>query len=149
MVDMRELNNLAVTFVNEEIEPRESRYMTALIRSVLQSGSRVIISSGTLDLVLDAYCVRKGISEYHATQSLTIGGLFLGATFRKFHLGKEKVCRLKKVGVNNKLSHIVFYSDSPTDLPLLKYANESWIVSLYKSQNWAKKYRYHEIIIED
>ena len=56
----------------------------------------------------------------------------------------------KVVLLNNKYKRTDFfsvaYSDSITDLPFLKWVDEGWVVSKYKSQLWPKKYALKEII---
>lgn len=61
-------------------------------------------------------------------------------------IGNEKILRINKVNIGNSVEFTISFSDSISDLPLLKFTQTGVVVSNKISQAWAIENGFEEII---
>lgn len=109
----------------------ENRLHTLIRESALQRiewhknrGDRVVIVSGTMDILIKKWCQSRGIGLI-ATVLIIKDGKITGKLKSNCY-SHEKVRRIKSEYDLNEFSYIYSYGDSPGDRPMLKLADESF-----------------------
>jgi phosphoserine phosphatase len=54
----------------------------------------------------------------------------------------EKVKRLERLGLRKDQTEITVYTDSSSDLPLLKYADKGIVVGKSQKPSWANRFEF-------
>ncbi len=108
----------------------------------------VLISGGYLPYV-KVFSENHNIDYYYATEFEYKNGLVTGNFLGKDCMNIQKIAVLEKCIKENNIdfNYSISYSDSITDLPLLKWTNEGYVISKDKTQNWSKENSLFEIII--
>ncbi len=108
----------------------------------------IIISGGYLPYV-KVFSEKNNIDFYYATEFEYKDGLVTGNFSGKDCMNIQKIAVLEKCIKENNIdfNYSISYSDSITDLPLLKWTNEGYVISKDKTQNWSKENSLFEIII--
>lgn len=144
------LERLAQRFAVEVLVTYENVELMDRLGGHLRAGDFVQLSSGGLGMYLRYWSQVKGIDLVHATELDFHRGVCTGFIKRGDCMYSEKVVRLKQLESERAelagLSRVV-YTDSITDLPLLQWSDEAWVISYEKGRNWPKKYGFKEIIL--
>ena len=145
---MKRLHNTPEVFYEDNVMANLIDPMYKLMQEHVQNGDYVMIISGGYTPYIKVFSEQHGINGYfatemaHDTQKLT--GKFLG----KDCLYGQKTVLLEQYLKSHKIDYTksIAYSDSISDLPLLQWADEGFVISKQNSQPWAKKYGMKEII---
>jgi len=127
------LQNLADQFAEDEIRSGLRPGAVKQIDAHKAAGDRILIASAGADLVVEAIAKRLGIETVVATKLAWIGTGDSQTCARHFGsencYGPGKLSRLQKCletfdDFNREKAHITVYSDSHSDLPVLKFADK-------------------------
>ena len=108
----------------------------------------VIIISGGYSPYIKVFAEQHGIKYFFATEIELSKNKVTGHFSGKDCLNQQKVELLEQFLQDNPIqfSSSIAYSDSSSDLPLLKWVNEGYVVSKDSSQKWAFENKLKEII---
>ncbi|MBB3227859.1 phosphatidylglycerophosphatase C [Luteibacter sp. Sphag1AF] len=102
------------------------RDAVATLRRHVDAGDRVVVVTGNDAPLIEAILDEVRLGGFELLASRTRGGLF-GVRLVSHNVGKEKVAVLKAAGV--PLPAAIAYTDSLSDLPLLRAATTPFIVN--------------------
>ena len=145
-----DMERLATDFVNEVLLGASNGALQSRLEEHLRAGDWVQISSGGIGVYLRIWGNKHAIWEVDATELEFRDGRCTGFLLGADCLYEEKVKRLEnRMELDAELGTLkrVVYSDSITDLPLLKWADEAWVVSYEKNRAWVKNYNLKELVI--
>lgn len=130
---------LTIFLGNQErktLEKLAVRYITRLqnllrtnlwneIMEIKRRGGRVVIVTASLDLWVEPWCRHNGL-ELISSRALWSQGRFTGRLDGANCRGREKVrCILETISLE-EYDEILAWGDSPSDLPMLQLAHQSW-----------------------
>ena len=133
---------VAKEFYQRCIKPRTINETLLELKRKQSDNWRIYIVSGGYDIYINLFAKDYGIelSNVVSNHLLFENGFFLG----KYDLncmGNEKV-KLLNNKINRENSLVIAYSDSISDLPMLNWADEAYVVAPY---TFAKRYNFHEL----
>ena len=141
-----ELEDLAKRYYEDEIKPHFISKLLSILEAEQLAGSKVCLISGGYNLYLKYF-----VEEYHIDHLIstriqfrnnTCTGMFDGLDC----LRENKILLLNMFYHNKNEFQSRSYSDSISDLPLLKWTNEGYGISRRESQEWISKNNLKEII---
>lgn len=129
------MQSCAQRFYNECIMPNLIMTTYNRLKSLQNNGYRIVIVSGGYDIYLNLFAEDNHIpfSDVLSTELLFDNNKFTGKMGEDC-MGYNKVLRIEKMFSKEKIYSISF-SDSITDLPLLTWTDESYLIlstSIYK-----------------
>jgi HAD superfamily hydrolase (TIGR01490 family) len=140
----------ALNYIDEIIYPGINIMILEKLRNFKRNGFLVFISSGGYEPYLTLFSEREGVDKLFCTRIEFIGGKASGAIVGKDCMFENKLTMLKEY---LSFEEIVFndsyvYTDSISDLPLLKWAKNPHVISYNKSQYWSKLNGFNEILLK-
>lgn len=115
-------------FMQEVIEPAVRPVAMALVERHKALGHRTLIITATNEWVTEPIARRFGVDELIAVRLERVGDRYTGEIAGTPSFREGKVTRIQQwlqvQGLRRADLRIVFYSDSPNDLPLLEFADE-------------------------
>ena len=147
-----ELNNLAKEYGKFLIEKLNSDIVEILKSHQQNSENTIMIVSGGYDVYINY------VAEFLKIKNVIASKIDINLNYKTTGWMKGKDCMFdSKIKLLNQFLHqnkidynnTISYSDSMSDLPLLKWTNEGFVISKNKSQEWAKKNGLKEIIYHD
>ena len=136
-VSKKQLETFGESFFREVILNRYRPEVVKEISRLKQLGFRTCIASGGYDVYLAYVKKQLAVDELVCTSLKYKKGIFTGFFTGKDCLGNAKLTLVcKQLGKLLTDSQSVFYSDSATDLPLLKYCCKGVVVCT-KIPDWA------------
>ena len=138
------LEALALRFYNEQVVPHLIGATICQIRQLQNEGYKVGLSSGGYDIYLKHFVKAYGLDFCHCSKLAFKNGRCTGRMIGKDCMRDEKVKQLAKSFGNG--ANAVAFSDSLSDLPLMKWASRGVVISRGKHQQWSEKYHFEEII---
>ena len=147
-ISEKKINSYAEEFYNEKLISSLIMPVYELFQSHINNKDHILILSGGYSPYVKLFAEKHKINGYYATNLEFNSGKLTGYFDGKDCLFQQKVILLEHYLQSNNLeySSSVAYSDSITDLPLLKWVDKAFVISKYKTQVWAKKYGFNEII---
>jgi HAD superfamily hydrolase (TIGR01490 family) len=144
------LDNLAESYYKEMIKPKLIGPVIAEMQKLVQQEYKICLVSAGYSIYLKYFATDYQINSIISTEiafdqdSHRCMGTILG----KDCIHYEKVNRIKSyfLGQNVDYNESISYSDSITDLPMLKLTGKSVVVSRSASQSWNNRYKFNEII---
>ena len=132
---------VAKEFYQKCIRPRIINETLMELKQKQADNWRIFIVSGGYDIYINFFAIEYGIelTNIIANHLLFKNEKFIG----KYDLncmGEEKV-KLLKNKINRENSFVIAYSDSLSDLPMLNWADEAYVVAPY---TFAKQYNFQE-----
>lgn len=140
----------AMDFVNTVIQNRYNNELLHKLREHKKKGDYIIVSSGGYEPYLKLFSEKEEVDKLFCTQIEFKSGFATGKIIDTDCMFENKVKLLEEYLTNNRdiqFTKTIVYSDSISDLPLLKWANQAYVVSYNASQNWAVKNNFNEIIL--
>lgn len=150
-ISEEKINQYSKDFYEEKLMRHLIKPLYALFLKHSNEGSHVIIISGGYEPYIRFFSEKHNIDYYFATkiafEKNKVSGFFLG----KDCLFKQKVVLLEQYIAQNNITfeESIVYTDSVTDIPILKWAKSAFVVSKNKPQIWAKEMGFNEIIWEN
>ena len=147
-LEKEKVEKYAYLFFENKIKTNLIEPLYELFLSHIDNKDHVLIISGGYSPYIKLFAETHKINGFFATELAFSSKKFTGFFKGKDCLFKQKVVLLKKYLESNKINYTssVAYSDSITDLPLLCWVDEPVVISKNKSQLWAVKYGFKEII---
>lgn len=142
------INSYAKEFYEDELLINLIQPLYELMLKHIKQDDYVLIISGGYSPYIKVFSEYHNIKDYFATEmeldNQKLTGFFQG----KDCLYGQKVVLLEQYLNKNQInfSKSIAYSDSISDLPLLLWANEGFVISKQHSQSWALKNNLKEII---
>lgn len=117
-----------VRFLQERVLPRVYPRALPLVRSHLEAGDLVVMTTATNRYITELTAAHFGIAHLLATEPEVVDGVFTGSTTGTLNMREGKVARLDEwlTARGETLGGFTSraYSDSMNDLPLLEAVNE-------------------------
>lgn len=104
--------------------------------------NRRIICSGGYNIYLEHFFSDDKVEGLLCTEFNFKNQKFTGFWKGKDCMREEKVKKLKDFGVKPSEYEVMVYTDSPSDLPLLNFANRGVVVGRNQQPDWAKKFEF-------
>lgn len=147
-ININVLDKLAGEYYEQVIKKKFVHILLDKLKEHIRLGDRVELVSGGYSIYLKYFCSEFGIQKLHSSIiDFDKAGNCTGRISGLDCLYKNKVVILKNCkdldSVENKS---IAYTDSITDLPLLNWVNVGVVVSKGKSQDWARKLGFEQII---
>lgn len=141
------LNQEAKNYYQEEIKPNLIKETIQELKRLKADNYEIVIVSGGYDIYLHYFAQEYNIDQLLCSNLLFKESAFTGSLDGKDCMGDEKVVRLKKLldKCNVDSYESIAYSDSISDLPFLKFANQAVVVSR-KPQKWAKSNHFNTLL---
>ena len=140
------IEHLAEEYYNDKIRPNFIEPVLSRLKELKKEGWRIVVISGGYEIYLRYFCIEFNIrlSDLIAVKIGFNDGLCNG----QFDGGDrlwDKVEQLNERFTKSSVDSIAF-SDSITDLPLLLWANKSFVVRRKDRQPWYNRNKFQEII---
>lgn len=142
-VKYEELDRLAEDYLKEKLLPNVVLPLIDRLREHIAHGERVCILSGGYDIYISKFAQYFGIEEVIASKIAFKNEICLGRLEGLDCMGENKLTYIRSIVSN---FYTICYTDSISDLPLLKAIDKPIVVSSIKPQEWAKQYLYEQII---
>ena len=142
--------NYANDYYNTIIRDNTLKLIVSELEKYVNQGDYVMIASGGYDVYLNKFAKDFGIKQVISTniefKKGKVSGFYVDG---KDCLFDEKVIQLNQFLNKNdlKFDKKIVFTDSITDLPLLMWANEAYVVSNRTTQTWPGKYNFKEIVL--
>lgn len=129
-MDMEELRQSGRRFANDRLPLLLRPAGTERLRWHQQQGHACVLVSASVDIYLAPWAHAMGFDDW-ITSSLATDdvGRFNGRLRGSNCFGEEKVRRIKRWLSGKEVSRCYAYGDSPGDLPMLRMANEGYLLS--------------------
>ena len=139
------LDNLAKEYYQKRLKPHFIDQLLSELLNKKEQGYEIVLVSGGYSIYLkyfaEEYCVNKVISSSIGFKRNICTGKFGSIDC----LNENKVILLESIYDRQNLECIA-YSDSITDLPLLTWVDEGYVVSRGRSQKWSYENKLNEIV---
>jgi len=96
--------------------------------------SAKVVISANFEFLVQPICDVLGIEDYRAIKLEEEKGIFTGVILGTIPYGEDKVEVYKNLSKETSCRHSIGLGDSISDLPLLNYLNEGFLVSFKKSK---------------
>lgn len=142
------ISALAKDFYQQELMPRLISPLYQLLQQHIKQEDYILVISGGYAPYIEIFANEHQLQKYFATEieitTSKVTGFFAGPDC----LYEQKVIFLNQFIRDNDITFTkkIAYSDSISDLPLLTWADEAFVVSKDKSQAWARQYGFKEIV---
>ena len=142
------IDALAIQYYNEVLIHHKIKHLHELLLKHIDNKDHILIVSGGyapyIKYFSEIYKLQYSFATEIEFHNNSATGMFSG----KDCLFNQKVVLIETYLRNNKMifDESIAYSDSITDLPLLRWADKAMVVSKGKSQKWAKENNFKEII---
>lgn len=149
-VSEEKIEKYAREFYDEKVMPNLIKPLYQLMQNHVSSGDHVLVISGGYAPYIKVFSEKHQIKAYFATEMALAAGKLTGKFAGKDCLYGQKTVLLEEYLKHNTINFTrkIAYSDSSSDLPLLQWADEAFVISRGQSQPWAKTYGFKEIIHE-
>lgn len=138
------LKKLADEFYISEIRNKFIPDIFEIFKKYYANKNKIIVISGGYEIYLQSFIDEYPNCELIATKLAFKNGRFTGYIQGADCLYSEKVNRL--LSGNYPQNKSVAYSDSSTDLPLLKWVDQGIVISRKQQQKWATRNNLQEIV---
>lgn len=148
---LQDLEEEARKYLDEEIIPGLNEVLIDRMLQHQRNNDHLIISSGGYHPYLILFCEKYGISPLFSSRIAVKNGRVTGFMEGADCMFTQKVTLLSKWTESEAISNLpkMCYTDSVTDMPLLRWADEAYVVSYSKPQKWVAENNFHEIIIHN
>lgn len=146
-----EIDEAAMSFYDNIVQSNIFTSMEDIIHTYQESGYKIIIISGGYSVYINLYAKKHGIDKVIANdfayKEKAGQKIFRGKCTAKDCMNQEKVFRLEDYLKGTSIEKSVAYSDSLSDLPILKWADKGVLVSKYKCRKSASENNLEQIVL--
>ncbi len=144
------LEEKAEGFYYEKIVPKLQEPMLGILKAYQQAGYGTYIVSGGYDIYLRFFADEYGLEGLFSTcLKFRRNDIFSGHILGKDCMEEEKVRILERYFEGEVIDDSISYSDSMSDLPLLKWTRKGVVVSKYQYRNWPSAKGLEQIVLKD
>lgn len=144
-VDFEEVDALAKGYYNNKIKPHLIKQMITELNSLKSDGYKIGLVSGGYNVYLKFF-----VEDYNLDFCLCTKIMFRDNKCQGKFIGKDCLRDNKLIYLNNYFTVApeisVSYSDSISDIPLLKWTSSGIVVSHKRHQKWVEDNNFKEII---
>jgi len=142
------IDALAIQYYNEVLKHHKIKHLHELLLKHIDNKDHILIVSGGYAPYIKYFSEFYKLQYSFATEIEFHNNRATGMFFGKDCLFNQKVVLIETYLKENKIlfDESIAYSDSISDLPLLRWADKAYVVSKRKSQEWAKANGFNEII---
>lgn len=134
-------------FYINRIKPNFIPEMISEITRLKDNGYTLLLVSGGYDIYLKYFADEFDISSVLATRIGFRDNVCLGTFDGNDCLWEEKVRRVEYcIGPNSDIEHSVSYSDSISDLPIMQWTDEAYVVRRHNQSNWGERFHFKDIV---
>ncbi|MBQ4508075.1 MAG: haloacid dehalogenase-like hydrolase [Paludibacteraceae bacterium] len=144
-VSKTDCERMAQDYFREELLPNVIDVILQRLYEHKQQGDEIWILSGGYDIYIKYFAEYFGISRWKTSSIQFENGRCTGHISGEDCMSKAKVTYFRKI-CNAQENTTIFYSDSISDLPLLRTVHYGIVVSHKEHQTWAKQNNLKEII---
>lgn len=144
-IESQLLEKLSYQYYHDMIKPGLISVVVDELIEKKKDGFEIILVSGGYDIYLKHFASEYGVRLVLSSKIKMKKGVCTGMMDGKDCMNDNKVKCLNSTFDRNSVFSVA-YSDSESDLPMLNWANLSYVISKDKSQNWAKYNNLKEII---
>lgn len=141
-LDYKTLDKAAGSFYNEMIKPGLIPEVMEELRARQRDGFRIVLVSGAFGIYLKYFAKDFNIKDIVSSELLFSNGIFTGKLSGPDCMGENKVKELENRFVRKEL-FCVAYSDGRSDTPLLKWADEGYVV--IRRASWINSNSFKEL----
>jgi HAD superfamily hydrolase (TIGR01490 family) len=141
-----ELESLAQRYYTEKLKPAFILPVLEELKKKKQEGYKIYLVSGGYDIYLRRFAEEFGVDGIVSTRLEFKNGICTGKFDGPDCMFSHKINYIKQLIPDSDYREWYAYSDSATDLPMLKLVGHPVAVSAAKSQSWAKAQGFDEII---
>ena len=134
---------LAKAYFEEELLPNIVPPLVELLKKHIDAKDRVCILSGGYDIYIKYFAQYFGVKEIICSKIAFENDICSGKMEGLDCMRENKLSYIKPLMVG---ASIICYTDSQSDLPLLKLVNEPIVVSRIIPQQWATQQNFKQII---
>jgi HAD superfamily hydrolase (TIGR01490 family) len=142
---LAELQALAREYYQERIKPNFIPEMMGKLLELKAQGYSIFLVSGGYNIYLRYFAEENDLSGVISTKVGFKNDVCTGK-FDGIDCLREEKTKLLNQYFKKKPKYSIAFSDSITDIPFLKWADEGYVVSRNKHQIWSKKNKLNEII---
>ena len=146
-LDRKFLEETAKDYYFQRIRPWVNKPIVEKLIDYEKRGYETYIVSGGYGIYISHFASEYNISGVISNDFLYIDDLFTGEIVEPDCMGGEKIRRLNLLFKDREIVESVSFSDSVSDLPLLKWANRGIVVSKVAHRDWAKNNGFEEILL--
>lgn len=141
-----EIDYYASSYYKTKIKPALVPEVMEELQKMKANGYKVYLLSGGYDRYLKYFVSEYGLNGCICTKILFKNGICQGKYDGLDCLNQNKVILLDKYFDRKKYKKIIGYTDSISDLPMLRWCYDGIVVSRGESYQWAKKHNFKELI---
>lgn len=144
------LEEKAEKFYREKILPNLHRPVIDILKAYQQGGYKTYIVSGGYEIYLRFFVEEYELDGLFSTRlKYKRNNIFSGHVLGKDCMDEEKVRKLERYFKGKKIEDSISYSDSISDLPLLKWTKRGVVVSKYRHRDWPPANGLEQIVLKD
>ena len=148
-IEKNKLTDAAYHYYKEKIMPNIYKPIVEGMRKHQENGYDVYIVSAGYRIYLDFFAEDFGIKGVIANEFRYHNDKFTGKLCRGDCYGEEKALRLDEVFIGKDIEHSISYSDSISDMPLLKWTDQGVVVSKNAHRAWVKENGLEDFILSE
>lgn len=141
----KEMLDLAKDYYVQCIKPNFIEPILLELNRLQSEGYSCYIVSGGYDVYLKLFCEEYKLDGLFCTTIGFKNGVCTGAFVGKDCMFEHKIDYLKSL-INDDCKKWIAFSDSKTDLPMLEMVGTPIVVSKQRSQGWAEKRNFKQLI---
>lgn len=145
-----EMEKFAVDYYKKLVKPNLIQKTLDLLKKYKKEKYRVCVASAGYDIYLKFFVEDFKVDDLISTKLVFRNGIFMGEYESPDCIGNNKVILIQKYySVDDfKNCDSISFSDSITDLPLLRLTRKSIVVSKHNSPSWAEREKFGVLIWE-
>ena len=144
-IPQSEVDYYASSFYRTKIKPALIPAVVDKMRQLKAQGYKIYLLSGGYDVYLHYFVREYNLDGCISSKISFKNGVCEGKLNGLDCMDKNKVILLDQYFDKNKFSNIVGFSDSLSDLPMLKWCDKGVVVCHKDGSKWAKKYNLEEM----
>ena len=137
-------DDLAHLYFEQELLPNIVQPLLKIMQQHINNNDRVCILSGGYDIYIRLFVQHFGVKEFISSKIDFRNGYCTGKMQGEDCMGRNKITCYQQL--KKEASYTVFYSDSPSDLPLLELVDEPVVVSKDYAREWVAARNFKQII---
>ena len=144
------LIEMARNFYSCQIMPQLNKPVVDMVDYYKQNNYEVYIVSSGYSIYIDFFASDHKVDRVIANDFLYDGkGLFTGKIIGEDCSGEEKINRIRDFVSPNVITDSISVSDSISDMPLLRYAKKSIVVSKKTYRKWPMENGFDQMVLAD
>ena len=144
------INEAAESYLNDVVLLNLNTEVFNYLEQHKTNGDLLLLSSGGYHPYLELFQKKLSFNYLMCSKIEFTKNLATGFLEGNDCMHKNKVTLLKDLIRLNNLNYnqIITYTDSITDMPLLKFSNIGYVISYNSNRDWVKNEKFNEIIIK-